>query len=206
MRPCQSLSLSLGPLKYNTSKDIWTVTQALLRPPYQLGSIYWQMQEPTSIYRLSHFPPSTLVPSTPVEVVLNGLHITLDQLSSASKVYYTPIMLAYFKEKHHWSKDTFLSIDYLASDKEYKQLSTGCWLAPFKLQNGLWSTQNVLHQRIPAQYPACPRNFHSPETHDHVLCCPQAQTALLQQRYSVAIVLKSTLHTSNPIYNALRMG
>ena len=61
MRPCQSLSLSLRPLRYNTSKAIRIVTKALLRPsPYQQDSIYWQMQEPTSIYRMPHFPPSTL--------------------------------------------------------------------------------------------------------------------------------------------------
>ena len=50
--------------------------------------------------------------------------------------YYTPIISAHLKEKHHWSEDTFLSIDWSALDKEYKRLSTGCWLAAFKLQNG----------------------------------------------------------------------
>ena len=60
IRPSKSVALYLGPLRYNTSKAIRTVTQALLRPsPYQQDSIYWQMQEPTSIYRLPHFPPST---------------------------------------------------------------------------------------------------------------------------------------------------
>ena len=60
IRPCKSVALSLGPLRYNTSKAIRTVTQALLRPsPYQQDSIYWQMQEPTSIYSLLHFLPST---------------------------------------------------------------------------------------------------------------------------------------------------
>ena len=51
--------------------------------------------------------------------------------------YYTPIMSTYFNEKYHWSEDTFLSIDWLALDKEYKQLSTGHWIASFKLQMGL---------------------------------------------------------------------
>ena len=152
------------------------------------------------------FGIQTFVPSTPVELVLNGLHITSEQLSSASQVYYKPILLAYFKEKHHWSKDTFLSIDWSASDKEYKWLSTGFWLASFKLQNGLWPTQYVLHQCIPAQYPACPRSCLSPETHDHVLCCPQAQTAWLQYWCSVGTVLKSTLHTPDPIYNNFKNG
>ena len=51
--------------------------------------------------------------------------------------YYTPIMSAHFKEKHHWIEDTFLYIDWSALEKEYKWLSTGHRLAAFKLQNGL---------------------------------------------------------------------
>jgi hypothetical protein len=78
--------------------------------------------------------------------------------------YYTPIMSTYFNEKYHWSEGTSLSIDWLASDKEYKQLSTGHWIASFKLQKGIRPMHYVLHQHIPAQYPACPRYFHSPET------------------------------------------
>ena len=89
------------------------------------------------------------LPSTPVALVLNRLHVTY----------------------------MFLSIDWLASDKEYKQLSTGCWFPSFKLQNALWPMQYVLHQCKPAQSPTCPRCHLSPETHDHVLCCPQAQTS-----------------------------
>ena len=42
------------------------------------------------------------------------------KVSSDSMAYYTPIMSAHFKEKHHWSEDTFLSIDWPSSDKEYK--------------------------------------------------------------------------------------
>ena len=131
------------------------------------------------------FHQAPFVDSRPVPIVLNELHITSNQLSSASMAYYTPIMSAYFKEKYHWSKDTFLSIDRLASDKEYKWLSTGLPLASFKLQNGLWPTQYVLHQCIPAQYPACPRSCLSSERHDHVLCCPLAQTSQLHQWLSV---------------------
>ena len=120
--------------------------------------------------------------------------------------YYTPIMSTYFNEKYHWSEGIFLSIDWLVSDKEYKQLSTGHWIASFKLQNGIRTMLYVHHQSKSAQYPACPRFPLSPETHDHVLCCPQAQTSWLQQWYSVAIVLKSTLHTSNPIFNTFENG
>ena len=75
--------------------------------------------------------------STPVALVLNGLHITSNPLSSASMAYYTPIMSAHLKEKHHWSEYIFFSISWLALDKEYKWISTGCWLAAFRLQNGL---------------------------------------------------------------------
>jgi hypothetical protein len=60
-----------------------------------------------------------------VKLVINVVHITSNQLSSASMAYYTPIMSTYFNEKYHWSKNTFPSIDWLASEKGYKQLSTG---------------------------------------------------------------------------------
>ena len=105
------------------------------------------------------FHQAPFLPSTPVALVLNGFHITSNPLSSASMAYYTPIISAHLKIKHHWSEDKFLSIDWLASDKEYKQLSTGHWIASFKLQNGIRPMQYLLHQHIPAQYPACPRYF-----------------------------------------------
>jgi hypothetical protein len=155
-------------------------------------------------YPIFHQAP--FLPSTPVALVLNGLHITSNQRPSASMAYYTPIMSAHFKEKHHWSEDTFLSIDWPSSDKEYKRLSPGRRLEAFKLQNGLWPTQYVLHQRKPAQSPACPRCHLSPETHDHVLCCPQAQASRLQQWRSVETVFKSTLHTPSLIYDAIEYG
>ena len=120
--------------------------------------------------------------------------------------YYTPIMSTYFNEKYHWSEDIFLSIDWLASDKEYKQLSTGHWIASFKLQNGIGPIQYVLHQHKSAQYPACPRCHLSPETNDHVLCCPQAQTSWLQQWCSIETVFKSILHTPNSIFDAFENG
>ena len=115
-------------------------------------------------------------------------------------------MSAHFKEKHHWTEDTFLSIDWPSSDKEYKRLSAGRQLAAFTLQNGLWPTQYVLNQRKPAQSPTCPRYHLRPETQNHVLCCPQAQTSQLQQWHSVETVFKSTLHTPSPIYNVIEYG
>ena len=84
IRPCNSVALSLGPLRYNTSKAIRTVTQALLRPsPYQQDSIYWQMQEPTSIYRLLHFSPSThcTLCTSEVSHQWSPHHITSNQIN-----------------------------------------------------------------------------------------------------------------------------
>ena len=82
------------------------------------------------------FRKTPFLPSTPVALVINSNLITSNHISSASVAYYTPIMSKYFKEKHHWSEETFLSIDWLASDREYKRFPTGRRLASFKLQNG----------------------------------------------------------------------
>lgn len=65
------------------------------------------------IFHQGLFSPSTLVAS-----VLNSCHITSIHLSWTSITYYTPIMLAYFKEKHYWAEEIFLPIDWLASGKE----------------------------------------------------------------------------------------
>ena len=146
-RPCKSVALSLGPLRYNTSKAIRTVTQAILRPsPTSKAQYIGRCRNPQSHTDCPTFHQAPIVPSTPVELVINGLHITSDQLSSVSMAYYTPIMSTYFKENFHWSEDIFLSIDWLASEKEYKQPSTGHWIASFKLQNELKPMQYVLHQ------------------------------------------------------------
>jgi hypothetical protein len=139
IRPCKSVALSLGPLRYNTSKAIRTVTQAMLRPPPPLTSktqYIGRCRNPQAYTDCHTFHQAPIVPSTPVKIVINVVHITSDQLPSASMAYYTPIMSTYFNEKYHWSEGTFLSIDWLASDKEYKQLSTGHWMASFKLQLG----------------------------------------------------------------------
>ena len=115
-------------------------------------------------------------------------------------------MSKYFIDRHCWSEDTFLSIDWLASNKEYKQLPTGHRLASFKLQNRLWPTYTILYQRQPTQSPTCPRCCLDPETHNHVLCCLQVQTSWLQQWFTVATILKSTLKIPSPIYDALERG
>ena len=148
------------------------------------------------------FCKTPFLPSTPVALVINSNLITSNHLSSASVAYYTPIMSKYFQEKHRWSEETFLSIDWLASDREYKRLPTGRRLASFKLQNGLWPTYSVLHQRQPTHSPTCPRCCLDPETYNHVLCCPQAQTTWLQQWCTVATTLKAP----SPIYDALEHG
>ena len=73
------------------------------------------------------FCQTPFLPSTPMALVINSSLITSNHLSSASLTYYTPILSKYFKEKHHWSEETLHSIDWLASDQEYKQLPTGHW-------------------------------------------------------------------------------
>ena len=122
------------------------------------------------------FHQTPFLPSTPVTLVIINNLITSNHISSTSLAYYILIMSKYFKEKHHWSEEPFLSIDWLASDKEYKQLPTGRRLASFKLQNGLWPMFSIIHQHQPTHSPTCPRCCLDPETHNYVLCCLQAQT------------------------------
>ena len=114
------------------------------------------------------FRQTPFLPSTPVALVINSNLITSNHLSSASLVYYTLIMTKYFQEKHCWSEETFLSIDWLTSGKEYKRLPTGRRLASLTLQNRLWPTYSVLHQCKPTHSPTCPRCCLDPETHNHV--------------------------------------
>ena len=120
------------------------------------------------------FCQTPFLTSTPVALIINSNLITSNHLSSTSVAYYTPIISKYFNEKHHWTEETFLSIDWIASDREYKRLPTGRRLASFKLQNRSWPMYTVLHQRQPTQSPTCPRYGLDPETYNHVLCCPYA--------------------------------
>ena len=77
IRPCKSVSLSLGSLRYNTSKDIRTVTQALLRPPPTSKTQYiGRCRNPQAYTDCSTFHQAPIVSSTPVKLVINGLHIT----------------------------------------------------------------------------------------------------------------------------------
>ena len=108
------------------------------------------------------------LPSKHVALVPNSLPITSNQLSSASFAYYTSTMLAYFKQKRQWSDVTFLSIDWLVSDKEYQQLSTEHHLLSFKLQNVLWSTHHVHHLYKSAQSHSCTSCCLIPEAHNRV--------------------------------------
>jgi hypothetical protein len=117
----------LGTLRYNTSKAIKKSTKTLLRPLlYQQGSRCWQIQEIKKDTKTAHFPLAPFLPTTLVALVLNGLHITSNQINSHLSLW--PIThLSYrptWKKKHNWSEDTFFSINWLASNKEYKQLST----------------------------------------------------------------------------------
>ena len=76
-----------------------------------------------SIHWLPYLLSSTLLPYTPVVIVLNSCLVTSNHLSSASMAYYT-YHVSLFQEKHCWSEEIFHSIDWLASDKEFKQDST----------------------------------------------------------------------------------
>ena len=115
-----------------------------------------------------HSPRSASRASKHVALVPNSLPITSNQLSSASFAYYTSTMLAYFKQKRQWSDVTFLSIDWLVSDKEYQQLSTEHHLLSFKLQNVLWSTHHVHHLYKSAQSHSCTSCCLIPEAHNRV--------------------------------------
>ena len=115
-------------------------------------------------------------------------------------------MADYFQHKFGWDNINFSKIDWDSSEKEYCCLSPGCCLASFKLQNGLWPTNKTLHQRKQAPFPLCSWcNLH-PESHNHVLCCEQAQPIRLQQWLLVSSVLRTTLNTPLPIHDALKFG
>ena len=153
-----------------------------------------------------HFQQTPSLPSSQAALVLNGSRVTSKMTTHASLAYYWPIMADYFHHKSGWDNITFSNIDWDSSEKEYCRLSPGRRLASFKLQNGLWPTNKTLHQRKQAPSPLCSRcNLH-PETHNHVLCCEQAQPIRLQQWLLVSSVLKTTLNTPLPIHDALKFG
>jgi hypothetical protein len=153
-----------------------------------------------------HFHQTPLLPSTQAVLVLNGRKVTSKMTTLASLAYYKPIMQDYFLNKFGWDAPTFGNIDWDSSEREYQHLSPGCRLASFKLQNGLWPTNKILHQRKQIPTPLCSRCNLYPETHNHVLCCEYAQPIQLQQWDLVRSVLKTTLNTPTPIFNALEFG
>ena len=115
-------------------------------------------------------------------------------------------MTVSFCHKFGWDSITYYNIDLDSTDKEYYHLFTGCCLESYKLQNGLWPTNKTLHQRKQAPFPLCSWcNLH-PETHNHGLCCEQAQPIRLQQWLLVSSVLRTSLNNPQPIYNALEFG
>jgi hypothetical protein len=150
-----------------------------------------------------HFHQTPLLSSTQAVLVLNGWKVTSKMTTLASLAYYKPIMQNYFLNKFGWDTPTFGNIDWDSSEREYQCLSPGCYLASFKLQNGLWPTNKILHQRKQIPTPLCSHCNLYPETHNHVLCCEHAQPIWLQQWDLVRSVLKTTLNTPTPIYNAL---
>ena len=63
----------------------------------------------------------------------------------ASLAYYKPIIQDFFLNKFDWDALTFGNIDWDSSEREYQRLFSGQRLASFKLQNGLWPTNRILH-------------------------------------------------------------
>jgi hypothetical protein len=121
-----------------------------------------------------HFHQTPLLPSTQAVLVLNRCKVTSKITTLASLAYYKPIMQDDFLNKFGWDTPTFSNIDWDSSEREYQRLSPGCRLASFKLQNSLWPTNKILHQRKQIPSPLCPRCTLYPETHNHILCCEQA--------------------------------
>jgi hypothetical protein len=153
-----------------------------------------------------HFHQTQLLPSTQAVLVLNRCKDTSKITTLASMAYHKPIMEDYFLNKFGWDTPTFSNIDWDSSEREYQRLSPGRHLASFKLQNGLWPTNKILHQRKQIPSPLCSRCNLYPETHNHVLSCEQAQPTRLQQWNIVTTVIKTTLNTPTPIYDALEFG
>ena len=131
-------------------------------------------------------------------------HIQMTTL--ASLAYYKPIIQDSFLTKSGWDTPIFANIDWDSSEREYQWLSPGWRLASFKLQNGLWPTYKILHQSKHIPSPLCSCCNYYPGTHNHVLCCEQAQPIRLQQWNLVTSVIKTNLNTPTPIYKTLEFG
>ena len=90
--------------------------------------------------------------------------------TQATQAYYNPIMEEYFHKKFGWDTATFHNIVLDASEKEYHRLSPGRQLASFKLQNGLWPTNKILHQHKKIPSPLFPPVHTTPR--DSQPCTP----------------------------------
>jgi hypothetical protein len=113
---------------------------------------------------------------------------TPNQLASVSLAYCTPVMSAYFKQKHDFSKCTFISTSWPYSFKEFKWLSTRRQLTPFKLRNGLWPTHYVLYQ-CKSNHPPLTQGEVSVQRHTVMLTvAPKFQHYQLQQWHSVETI------------------
>ena len=123
--------------------------------------------------------------------------------TQATQAYYNPIMQEYFHNKFGWDTATFHNINWDASEKEYHWLSLGRRLASFKLQNGLWPTNKILHQCKKIPSPLCSQCTQHQEIHIHILRCKHAQQIRLQLWNKVTTVLTDTLTTPTPLQDAL---
>ena len=153
-----------------------------------------------------HFHQTLLLPSTQAVLVLNGWNVISKVTTQASLAHYKQIMQDYFLNKFDWDALTFCNIDWDSLERVYQCLSSGCRLASFKLQIGLWQTNKALHGCKEITSPLSSRCTLYPEAHNHVLCCEQAQPIQLQQWNLVTSVLKANFNTPTPIYEALEFG
>ena len=153
-----------------------------------------------------HSHQTPLLPFTQAVLVLNGWKVTSKMTTLASLAYYKPIMQDYFLNKFGWDTPTFSNIDWDSSERVHQHLSPGRRLASFKLQNGLWPTNKILHQYKKIPSPLSSHCTLYPETHNHVLSCEQAQLTQLQQWNLVTSVLKANLNTPTSLYEALEFG
>ena len=121
-----------------------------------------------------------------------------------SSVAYLPLLLATYQPTHSLFWRKALLVRRWPSLNRLVSISQGIQTAPQRMLvcNIQASSHSVLHQWKTAQPPTCPWCSIWLKTQNHVMCCPQDQTTWFQYLCKIATALKSTLHTSNPIYDA----
>ena len=148
-------------------------------------------------------PLSTQVPATPL---LQGSQVTSQMIPTTLTAYYKPKQFKYFQTRHGWTQSISDSIDWKSSTSAYKHLSYGRRLAMFKLINGQWPTNKILHRHGKAPASLCPRCSNAVEDHDHVLTCSASCHFRDTKWTALSDHLKSKLRTPPHILLALTHG